>query len=172
MVKKATKFQYFRTAFHIYTANHDDYFSGPHGKVYRVVDDDGRPFAAKIVRRTGTTGEQRRQFKQEVSFCFQNNHKNVAPVLDFGNRRIGSKDAPFLVIPRYKRNLRGLHQSELSSEKVLSILGEILDAVEAAHLHDLWHGDLKPENILLDDFDQVAVADWRMRNDSLTTSRN
>jgi serine/threonine protein kinase len=66
-------------------------------------------------------------------------------------------------MPRYKRNLRGLEQSELSSEKVLSTLGEILDAVEAGHLHDLWHGDLKPENILLDDFNQVAIADWGMR---------
>jgi serine/threonine protein kinase len=144
-----------RTAFEAYTVQ-TQRGAGPSGDVYEVVNSCGQPKAVKVLRDAGP--EALKPAANDFNFCFRTHHKNIISVLDCG--LTGGK-APFYVMPLYARNLRDCMRNGIREDKVLGIFGQILDAVEAAHLHGIRHRALKPENILLDEAgEEVVVADF------------
>lgn len=134
---------------------------GGSGIVFEVFDETGIKLALKRLNPTYITAEKRRRFKNEINFCEKNTHKNILTVVDSGFKDVDGTKCPFYVMPQYASTLRKLMDSRIPPQQVLSKFSQILDGVEASHLHGVWHRDLKPENILYDDSkDLLVVADF------------
>ena len=144
-----------RTAFDAYTllALKGD---GGCGEVHEAVDSDGERRAIKVVHAAKSSATGLKRAASDFNFCFKSGHRNIVQVLDCG--LTGAK-VPFYVMPLYAISLRTLIQNGMRRESVLPLFGKILDGMEAAHLHRVWHGHLKPENILLDET-EAAIGDF------------
>ncbi|MCX5643531.1 MAG: serine/threonine-protein kinase [Phycisphaerae bacterium] len=163
----------FRTTFATYTAT-DIIGQGGYSRVFEAVDDSGEKWAVKLLDATRATQEQNKRFKNELTFCLRNKHRNIVTVVDHGVAVEGDKPSPFYVMPRYDGSLRNLLKSGIPRHKVLQYFAHLLDGVEAAHLQGVIHRDLKPENILYDaKADLLLIADFgiaRFEEDELFTA--
>jgi len=130
---------------------------GGSGRVYKVVDVDGKEFAVKCLFPDHVNTERKKRFKNEIRFCERNQHKNVISVIDHGLINLHDVRCPFYVMPFYPKTLRTLINDSIDHHKILPLYSQILDGVEAAHLFKVWHRDLKPENILFNPTDDVLV---------------
>lgn len=134
---------------------------GGAGRVYGGVDFDRQPVAVKVLAQERATSDKRKRFKNEVAFLVRSKHTNIVSVTDNGINLAGDVVGPFYVMPRYDGSLRDLMAKGIAPERVLQLFSQILDGVEAAHLHGVIHRDLKPENVLYDKkTDKLAVADF------------
>lgn len=152
-----TKGTVLRTAFDTYRIQ-GKLGEGGSGEVFCVLDSAGAKRALKVLRVGKGDQSGLRRSRDEFNFCFRSTHKNVIPVIDCG--LTGSK-AAFYVMPLYPLSLRDWIRRGIPEENVLRLFGNILDGIEAAHLHNILHGDLKPENILTsEDGKEVVIADF------------
>ncbi len=80
---------------------------GAKGFVYKATNSSGSEFALKLLDPRTATDEKRKRFRNELSFCERNKHKNIVTVVDrgdFGN-------AAFYVMHCYGGSLRGWMRS-------------------------------------------------------------
>lgn len=94
-------------------------------------------------------------------------HPNVVPVYDIGLDNDGS---PLIVMRRIAGrswgntladgNDKGRVGDEAWLESNLRILGQVANAVAAAHAQGIVHRDLKPENVMLGQYGEVYLVDW------------
>ena len=130
--------------------------AGTCGEVHEAVDSDGERRAIKVLHAAKSSATGLKRSASDFNFCFKSDHRHIMPVLDCG--LTGAK-VPFYVMPLYPSSLRVMMQKGMRSESILPLFGKILDGMEAAHLHRVWHGHLKPENILLDET-EAAIGDF------------
>jgi serine/threonine protein kinase len=148
-----------KTAFDTYSVE-EQKGAGGSGEVYAVRDGDNQEFAAKILDKEKPAPARLKQFKNAIDFCARGTHPNIVRVHDNG---LVKKSASFYVMPLYPESLRDLLSQGIAPERVLPYFGQILDGVEAGHLHRIWHLDLKPENLLHNAAHQhLVVADFGM----------
>lgn len=158
MAKK--KQQVFQSAFNSYRYT-DEIGSGGSGIVVKVEDEDKNAFALKFLNPDRITSDKLKRFKNELSFCEKNVHKNIIKVLDHGHIETKGVKCPFYVMYYYPGTLRTLMKKGISPTEVLPFFSQILDGVEAAHLQNIWHRDIKPENILFDSTQNIMlIADF------------
>ena len=152
--------QIFETPFDTYVQTRVIGYGGS-GTVVEVRNDQEEPFAVKYLSPEHVTTQKTKRFKNELSFCNQNRHRNIVTVVDSGYIKIKKKKCPFYVMPLYTGTLRELMKQGLPPDRVLPALAQVLDGVEAAHKQGIWHRDLKPENILYAaQADRFVVADF------------
>jgi len=151
----------FETAFNIYTRRAKlPLGSGDTGVVYEVEDVEGKSYALKVLNPRVDT-KKRKRFKNEISFCSGQTHRNIVQVIEYGLSPSGVGQSPFYVMPLYTGTLRTLMSKRIDAQAVLPLYSQILDGVEAAHLQGVCHRDLKPENILYEpDTNTLVVADF------------
>ncbi|GAA0352139.1 Stk1 family PASTA domain-containing Ser/Thr kinase [Alkalibacterium iburiense] len=99
-----------------------------------------------------------RRFKREALSTTELTHPNIVNVVD-----VGEEKNPYIVM----EYVEGYDLKEYIKEhypipykKTISIMSQILDAVEYAHRHNIIHRDLKPQNILIDNHDTVKITDF------------
>ena len=105
-----------------------------------------RLVAVKILRPGVPAGTDR--LLGEIKMLSPLVHPNIVPLFDSG----AIDGFPFFVMPYIEgQSLRRRLQEEgwLEIAEALRIAGEIGEALEFAHEHDILHRDIKPENILL-----------------------
>jgi len=162
----------FETATNTYTSD-KVIGQGGAGTVFSVLDPEGGRYALK--RLNPASSLKRRRFKNELSFCQQEQHPNVIRVLDSGVVFEAKETLPFYVMPFYDCTLRTVIKEGVPDARVLPLFDQILSGVEAAHLKKVFHRDLKPENILYDRrADCLVVADFgiaHFEEDQLLTAR-
>ncbi len=127
--------------------------SGGMGEVYRGEHVTLRmPVAVKLLhRRIAMVHDYVRRFYREARAATLLNHPNVVRVIDFGD----DHGLPYLVMEHLEGTtlhawLRERDKAPLLVE-VRDIMGQILDAFEAAQARGIVHRDLKPENVFLTD---------------------
>lgn len=156
---------------------------GGMGSVYRVSDTfEMRQVAFKVISTVGGIGVTDiptavERFRREARYAHQLRHKNIVPVLNFG------QDGPllYLVMPLITGGtLKGLLKSEQPLPLALTqrYLNELADAVDAIHAHpqQIVHRDIKPSNLLIHQDDgRLVVADFgiarAMQNEHALTQR-
>jgi serine/threonine protein kinase len=147
----------------------DSIGNGGAGVVYEARTEDDTPCAVKIL--TTAQGSKAKRFKNEIAYCFRNQHRNVISVWDFGQSFNGKT---FYVMPLYGSTLRKLISNGIEHCKILDLFSQMLDGVGAAHQSDVCHRDLKPENILFDETTTtLIVADFgiaRFKEEDLQTA--
>lgn len=147
----------FQTAFDTYQGK-EAIGNGGAGIVYRAVNERGE-WAVKVLM-VSSSGKPKR-FQNECKFCLEDRHKGIIRVQDHGLWNDKSEMRPFYVMTLYDGSLRTLMKSGIDPEKVMPYFGQMLNAVEAAHLLGVVHRDIKPENFLHNGrTDQLVLADF------------
>ena len=119
-----------------------------------------RPAAVKILRaETRALPGMRERFQQEALIAARLLHPHIVAVLDFGEDHASS----YLVMERLPGStLRDevVARGPLSSQRVVLVVSETLDALRAAHSCGVLHRDIKPSNILLQQDGHTKITDF------------
>lgn len=139
---------------------------GGMGAVYRASDTfEMQQVAIKVFSLSqrnfdGPTAVER--FRREARYAHQLQHKNIVPVLNFGQ----DGRLFYLVMPLITGGtLKGLLKAEqpLPVALTLRYLGDLADALDAIHAHPqrIVHRDIKPSNLLISQDDgRLMVTDF------------
>ena len=118
-----------------------------------------RPVAVKILRpETEALPGMRQRFQQEARLAARLVHPNIVAVLDYGE----DGGSSYLVMERLPgTTLRDeISRGPMAPPRVVSVLGETLGALAAAHRYGVLHRDIKPSNILLEDDGHAKITDF------------
>lgn len=139
---------------------------GGMGAVYRVSDTfEMTQVALKVLSAANTNSDLAtavERFRREARYAHQLRHKNIVPVLNFGQ----DGQLLYLVMPLVTGGtLRTLLKAghPLPLQQVSRYLHDLADAVDAIHAHpqQIVHRDIKPSNLLLHQDDgRLVVADF------------
>ena len=139
---------------------------GGMGAVYRVSDTfEMQQVALKVISTVGgsldlATAVER--FRREARYAHQLSHKNIVPVLNFGQ----DGSLLYLVMPLITG---GTLKALLKGEQPLPVplaqryLNELAEAIDAVHSHpqQIVHRDIKPSNLLIHQGDgRLVLADF------------
>jgi len=149
---------------------------GAMGVVHLAEDATGQRVALKLLAPELSADERfRRRFLRESTVAATLDHSNIVSTL-----AAGEEDGVLYLALAYvgSRDLRELlrAQGRLDPEYALRIVGEVGEALDAAHAAGLVHRDVKPSNILVSDDGTAYVCDFGLARHvssvgSLTTDR-
>jgi serine/threonine-protein kinase len=133
---------------------------GGMGEVYLAEDTKlGRKVALKMLPAEFTKDRERiHRFKQEARAASGLNHPNILTIYDID--QIG--DTHFIATEFIEgETLRALiRQGPIELAKALDMIGQVANALEAAHRARIVHRDIKPENIMVRADGLVKVLDF------------
>ena len=148
--------------------------SGAMGVVYLCVDPRlARPVAVKVIRESDqmTAAEKEQflaRFRHEAEAAGRLNHPGIVQIYDIG---------PSYLVMEY---LDGKALSAVlkggqvyTVQEVCSIVLQVSDAIDYAHMHGIIHRDIKPANIMMMDDGGVKVMDFgvaRLDSSTLTVA--
>ena len=124
---------------------------GGMGEVYRALDLRlERPVALKLLSERLSDDEAfRDRMLRESRLAASLDHPNVVPIYE-----AGEADGRLFIAMRYVdgTDLKALlgREGALAPQRVIAIVAQIADALDAAHAKGLVHRDVKPSNVLLD----------------------
>src|SRR2546421_12917228 len=139
---------------------------GGMGAVYRASDTfEMQQVALKIISAATSTSDSAiaiERFRREARYAHQLHHKNIVPVLNFGQ----DGTLLYLVMPLITGGtLKAMLKAEqplptAMAQRYLSELGEAIDAIHA-HPRQIIHRDIKHSNLLIHQDDgRLVVADF------------
>lgn len=101
------------------------------------------------------------RFQMEAKVASSLRHPNIIQVVDI----CVASGFVFLVMeclsPRSLQTLMDEHKRPFPNKRIVSILEQLLSALEHAHAHGVIHRDVKPGNILIDESrDTIALTDF------------
>ena len=137
--------------------------SGGMGEVYRAHDEHlDRDVAIKILHPMSPAGmpdpQARQALSQEARALSRLNHPNIATIYDFARE----DDIDFIVmeyIPGESLAER-IVREEIPPDELLSIAGQTLEGLAAAHAQGIVHRDLKPANLQITPEGRVKILDF------------
>jgi serine/threonine protein kinase len=120
------------------------------GDLRTGLPDPARPAAVAVKvahAERSTDAVFRQQFLDQARAAALIDHPGVLPVVDSGL----AGDQPFVVMPHVRGDdlARRLQDRSLSLGRVLTLLREVADALDAMHATGLLHLDVKPSNVLV-----------------------
>lgn len=152
---------------------------GAMGVVYRGFDPDIRRLVAlKTIRRApgdpgGSAFESAARFRNEAQAAGRLQHPGIVSVYDFGDDGRVAYIAMEFVDGRTLAYFLG-SRLRLADADIASIIGQLLDALEHAHEHGVWHRDVKPSNVMITPQGRAKIADFgiaRFENSGLTMAQ-
>ncbi|HLZ60561.1 MAG TPA: serine/threonine-protein kinase, partial [Ktedonosporobacter sp.] len=139
---------------------------GGMGAVYRVSDTfEMEQVALKVLSLVNSSMDIQtavERFRREARYAHQLQHKNIVPVLNFGQ----DGSLLYLVMPLITGGtLKALLKSQLPlpTQQAQRYLNDLADAIDAIHTHpqQIVHRDIKPSNLLIHQDDgRLVVADF------------
>jgi serine/threonine-protein kinase len=138
---------------------------GAMGVVYKSVDPViQRPVAIKTIHKkligedpSGTSAAAR--FRNEAQAVGRLSHPGIVAIYEYGEDEATAYIAMELVQGRTLSEILAANP-KLPEADVLSIMGQLLDALDCAHRHGVWHRDVKPANLIVTPGGQLKVTDF------------
>jgi serine/threonine-protein kinase len=125
---------------------------GGMGEVFVAEDTDlGRRVALKVLRGLGAAGQAaaEERLRREARVLAAIGHPNIVQIFDIGRTTTG---APFLVMELLEGETlfaRSQHQGQMPVKHAVTIVAEVLSALQVVHAKGMVHRDMKPENVFL-----------------------
>lgn len=137
---------------------------GAMGVVYKGFDPGiGRAVALKTVRHAlaggDKAGSMAARFRNEAQAAGRLAHPGIVAVYDFGE----AGDVAFIAMEYVEGSSLSRYiaaNTRFGDDDVLSVMGQLLDALGHAHDNGVWHRDIKPANLLLTNAGRLKVADF------------
>jgi len=138
---------------------------GAMGVVYKGFDPGiQRVVALKTVRRQLLDSSEYgasmlARFRNEAQAAGRLSHPGIVAVYDFGDEA----DVAFIAMEYVEGNTLERYvasQVRFTEEDVVSVVAQLLDALDHAHNHGVWHRDIKPANLLMTRQGRLKVADF------------
>jgi class 3 adenylate cyclase len=119
---------------------------------------DGLPVVLKVLDASGkATSEHLARFIQEYAMLSRTEHPNVIRIYDQGF----TDDHAYIAMEYFEAgDLRSEITAGMDSQRVLAVISQVAQALEAIHARGIIHRDLKPENIMRRMDGTVALADF------------
>lgn len=132
--------------------------SGGFGKIYRAsMQSDGRIVAVKFLRKAFWQSEgARRSFLREINIASKITHSGVIRYLGYGESPHGG---PY-VISEWIEGHSLQDVVDATPKRIVDLLLQVCEAIQAVHRAGLVHGDLTPTNVLVDAEDRVTITDF------------
>lgn len=143
--------------------------SGGMGIVYRGFDPD---IQREVAIKTLHAGEQEAEaagvsmidrFRNEAQAAGRLQHPGIVAVYDFGREGgtafIAMEYVPGHTLSRYMAQVAS-GQLSIAADDVLTILGQLLEALHHAHEQGVWHRDIKPANLIMTRQGKVKISDF------------
>jgi serine/threonine protein kinase len=138
---------------------------GAMGVVYRGVDPViKRPVAIKTIRKEMFDEEERAEamsgrFRREAQAAGGLNHPGIVSVYEYGEDAQHAFIAMELVEGNTLREYlaRG---TEFDEHDTVSVMAQLLDALQFAHDRSVWHRDIKPANIMVMSNGRIKLTDF------------
>ncbi|MBA2458372.1 MAG: serine/threonine protein kinase [Gemmatimonadales bacterium] len=121
---------------------------GGNARIYLARDAAGSEVALKILHPELLVSVAADRFLREIKLARQLDHAHIARLLDSGEREwlvyfvMTYEEGPTL----REHLARG---GPLSIAETIRLAGDLLDALEHAHVHGIVHRDVKPDNVVL-----------------------
>jgi serine/threonine-protein kinase len=140
---------------------------GGMGTVFRARDlHSGRVIALKLMADAVAPDPLRdARFRGEARTQASLDHPHVVTVYDAGESDLGLYLAMRLVDGPVLVDL--VRNRELDTRRSLDLLGQVADALDAAHAVGLVHRDIKPHNVLVGEHDHAYLADFGLTRGGL-----
>jgi eukaryotic-like serine/threonine-protein kinase len=136
---------------------------GAMGIVYEAEQErPRRRVALKIIRPGVSTPAMLRRFEHEYEFLGRLQHDGIAQIYQAGIADTGFGPQPYFAMElvRGRRLDEYARLKELDLWQRLTLVAEIVDAVQHAHHRGVIHRDLKPANILVTESGNPKVLDF------------
>ncbi len=127
----------------------------------------GRTVALKLISPELVDPGFVERFRNEGRMQAALDHPNVVTVYETG----ASDHGPYLAMKLVRGTTltRLIDDGVLDSRRTLHIVGQVADALDAAHAAGIVHRDVKPRNVLVNDDDHAYLADFGLtRRDGMT----
>src|ERR1700722_1848890 len=134
---------------------------GGMGAVYKAIQLNlDRPVAIKLLpAEMADNAEFVARFKREARTLAKLQHPRIVVIYDCGQTAGGH---PYFAMEYVEGTdlRRVLKGPGLDPEQALAVVGQLCDALQAAHLQGIVHRDIKPENVLISRDGYVKLADF------------
>ncbi|WP_088285019.1 serine/threonine-protein kinase [Ideonella sp. A 288] len=138
---------------------------GAMGVVYKAFDPDiRRVVALKTIRRQLDDGSDfaesiAARFRNEAQAAGRLQHPGIVGVYDYGeDGRTAFIAMEFVAGSNLSHFLAS--QIRFTDEDILSVMTQLLDALEHAHGQGVWHRDIKPANLIMTRAGRLKIADF------------
>ena len=138
---------------------------GSMGIVYRGIDPViKRPVAIKTIRKELIEEDERGEsmtgrFRREAQAAGALNHPGIVSVYEYGEDGALAYIAMELVEGDSLRDYMARGAS-FDEHDTVSIMAQLLDALQFAHDHAVWHRDIKPANIMVMSSGRIKLTDF------------
>jgi eukaryotic-like serine/threonine-protein kinase len=138
---------------------------GAMGVVYKGYDPDiKRVVALKTIRRQFDDGSESgatiaARFRNEAQAAGRLLHPGIVGVYDFGE----DQSVAFIAMEYVEGNTLAHYLTSkirFTDEDILSLIGQLLEALQHAHERGVWHRDIKPANLIVTRAGKLKVADF------------
>src|SRR6185295_18355102 len=151
---------------------------GAMGVVYRGYDPViKRPVAIKTIRKELIEEDDKNEnlsgrFRREAQAAGALSHPGIVSVYEFGEDQQHAYIAMEYVEGNSLREYM-VNGAKFDEHDSVSIMAQLLDALQFAHDHAVWHRDIKPANILVMSNGRIKLTDFgiaRIENADRTTT--
>ncbi|MBC7940509.1 MAG: serine/threonine protein kinase, partial [Chitinophagaceae bacterium] len=142
---------------------------GAMGVVYKGFDPGiQRVVALKTVRRqllenTELGASMAQRFRNEAQAAGRLGHPGIVAVYDYGEETTDQADVAYIAMEFVEGNTLERYianKVHFGDSDIVSVLVQLLDALEHAHTQGVWHRDIKPANVLMTRDGRLKIADF------------
>jgi len=139
--------------------------NGGSGVVWKA-EANSNNYAIKFINSTDKNKIER--FKRELTFCKNNQNRNIIKVIANGQ----SNEKQYYIMPLYPKTLRDIINEERDTGVLVKYILKLCNALKFIHKKGTIHRDVKPANILING-NQLVLADFGIAhfNDSSLTKK-
>ena len=132
---------------------------GGFGRVYKALDPDVKRLVAIKILAAPPDDDLRARFQFEAAAAGNLRHKNIVTIYDFGE----FEQKPFLVMEYLEgqtlQEVIASHQT-LSILQEMTVMSQVADGLQCAHINGVVHRDVKPANIMVLPDGAVKIMDF------------
>jgi serine/threonine protein kinase len=138
---------------------------GAMGVVYKAFDPDiHRTVAIKTIRKElvdddDRSGMMMARFRNEARAAGRLSHPGIVAVYDYGESSAVAYIAMEFVQGASLREYFN-RETRFAERDIVSVMAQLLDALQHAHEQGVWHRDIKPANLIIMNDGRLKVADF------------